>query len=235
MTVHSADGEKLGKVVRVLDDRFEIEKGFLFTKDYVAGFHEIATIGGEDIRLNVTSHHIREGLVADSGYGEEAGRSEGEMAAGRSEYREEVRVPLTEERLDVQKTAERAGEVRIRKDVVTEQKSVTVPVRKEEVRVERMPVPERAGGAMAGEDAFRNEEIVVPVVEERVEVRKTPVVREEVRVTKDVSEEQRRVNETVRREEAEVEEEPRLVQREGEPGIHAGSRKMNENDPDSII
>jgi uncharacterized protein (TIGR02271 family) len=90
------------------------------------------------------------------------------------------------------------------KDVVTEEKHVTVPVRREEVRVERRPV---TGEARVADTAFEKDTVRVPVTEEEVEIRKRPVVREEVRVSKAVHEEQRTASEPVRRETVDIDEE----------------------------
>ncbi len=83
----------------------------------------------------------------------------------------------------------------------TERERVEVPVRREEVHVERVPVSEGTAGAEIGE-----EEIVVPVTETEVVVSKRPVVKEELRVRKDVVEGTEVVEEYVRREEIDVED-----------------------------
>lgn len=53
-------------------------------------------------------------------------------------------VPIREEELQIHKTWVQTGEVRISKRVITEQKTFTVPVQREEVIIERLPF---AGGA----------------------------------------------------------------------------------------
>ena len=79
---------------------------------------------------------------------------------------------------------------------------VVVPKRREEVSVERVPVEGReAAEAEIGED-----EIVVPVTEEEVVVEKRPEVKEEIRLRKDVVQEEEVVEEGVRREEVEIED-----------------------------
>jgi uncharacterized protein (TIGR02271 family) len=89
--------------------------------------------------------------------------------------------------------------MRIRKRVRTDRERVEVPVRREEVRVERVPVSEETTGAEIGE-----EEVVVPVTETEVVVSKRPVVKEEIRIHKDVVEGTEVVEEDVRREEIDV-------------------------------
>jgi uncharacterized protein (TIGR02271 family) len=67
--------------------------------------------------------------------------------------------------------------------------------------VERVPVEGEASEAEIGED-----EVVVPVIEEEVVVEKRPVAKEEVRIRKDVVSDTETVEEDVRREEVEVED-----------------------------
>ncbi len=85
---------------------------------------------------------------------------------------EELRVPLAEEELVAEKRTRQAGEVRIRKDVVTERREIPVEVTREEVHVERTPV--EGGEARGGEARFEGGTISVPVHEEEVEIRKRP-------------------------------------------------------------
>jgi len=80
---------------------------------------------------------------------------------------------------------------------------VTVPVTREEVRVERVPA---GRDASAGESDFASQDVAVPVMEEEVTVSKRPVVREEVRISKQSRQEQRPVRAQVRREEVEIED-----------------------------
>jgi uncharacterized protein (TIGR02271 family) len=116
--------------------------------------------------------------------------------------RGERRVELREEELRPEKERVKTGEVGVRKDVVTEHKSVDVPVTREEVVVERRPVP---GGRPATGDLREGQEIRVPVREEQVHVEKKPVVTEEVSVGKRTVQDTERVSGTVRKEVARVE------------------------------
>ncbi len=116
-------------------------------------------------------------------------------------YEDELRVQRAEEELRVGTRERRAGSIRVRKRVRTDREHIEVPTRHEEVTVERVPVEGEASEAEIGED-----EVVVPVTEEEVVVQKRPVVKEEVRIRKDVVEETEVVEEDVRREEVEVED-----------------------------
>ena len=112
---------------------------------------------------------------------------------------DQERIELREEELRAEKRRVEAGEVRLRKEVVEEEKTLEVPVTREEVIVEKRSVGDRrpAHGKI-GED----EEISVPVMEELVRTEKTPVVREEINLKKRQVQDTERVSETVQREEA---------------------------------
>ena len=108
------------------------------------------------------------------------------------------KLQLREEQLTASKQSVQAGEVNIHKDVVSEQKTMDVPVSHEEVYIERRPVTDAVpSDTPIGED----ETISVPVSAEQVNVSKQPVVREEVNVGKRVVQENQRVSDTVQHEE----------------------------------
>jgi uncharacterized protein (TIGR02271 family) len=88
-------------------------------------------------------------------------------------------------------------EVRLRKEVVSENKTVQVPVTREELVVERVPASGQAAPGEIGTD----QEIRVPLSEERVRAEKQPVVTGEVRVGKRTVQNTETVSENVRHEE----------------------------------
>ncbi|WP_180960121.1 YsnF/AvaK domain-containing protein [Neobacillus cucumis] len=112
---------------------------------------------------------------------------------------------LREEQLDVNKHRVQTGEVEVKKEVVEEQETVNVPVKHEEVYVERRAVDENEADTTKpiGDD----ETIRVPIVEEKVEVTKKPVVSEELVIGKKQVTETQKVTENVKREEAKVNKE----------------------------
>jgi len=116
---------------------------------------------------------------------------------------ERRRIQLREEQLLATKTREEAGEVGIRKEVVSEEKTVDVPVTREEVYIERHAVNQAASGPI-GEDG---ETIRVPVMEEHAQLEKQTVVREELEIGKRAVQETEHLQGTVRREEARIETE----------------------------
>jgi uncharacterized protein (TIGR02271 family) len=119
-----------------------------------------------------------------------------------TERDDELRVQRTEEELAAGTREVEAGQVSVRKNVRTDRESIEVPTRHEEVSVERVPLLGEASEAEIGED-----EVSVPVTEEEVVVSKRPVVKKEVRVRKDVVSDTEVVEEDVRREEIEIEDE----------------------------
>src|SRR5919107_251412 len=142
-------------------------------------------------------------------YGEQSTRTTGVAAPTDVSYEDEVRVHRVEEELRVGTRERKAGSIRVRKRVRTDRERIEVPTRHEAISVERVPVEGEASEAQIGED-----EIVVPVTEEEVVVHKRPVLKEEVRIRKDVVEDTEVIEEDVRREEIEVEDE---TQRRGGP------------------
>jgi uncharacterized protein (TIGR02271 family) len=110
-------------------------------------------------------------------------------------------VQLREEKLRVSKTPVRTGDVKVRKEVHTDHKTVTVPVEREEIVIERRPASGHATGDV------KAEEIRIPVKEEQVHVSKETVVKEEVRVGKRKVHDTEEVSDDVRREELVVETE----------------------------
>ena len=117
------------------------------------------------------------------------------------EDEDELRVQRSEEELAAGTREREAGQLKVRKRVRTDRETIEVPTRHEEVSVERVPASGEATEAEIGED-----EVVVPVTEEEVVVGKRAVAKEEVRIRKDVVEDTETVEEDVRREEIEVED-----------------------------
>ncbi|MGB3633118.1 MAG: PRC and DUF2382 domain-containing protein [Rubrobacteraceae bacterium] len=167
-----------------------------------------------DFERRVRSHYGLEGHDGESdrsGYGayysdddddvvsETSGRSETSESTGTDD--DELRVQRTEEELRAGTREREAGGVNVRKRVRTDKEQVTVPKKREEVSVERVPVDEESADAEIGDD-----EISVPVVEEEVVIEKKAVVKEELRIKKDTVEEEEVIEEDVRKEEIDVDD-----------------------------
>ncbi|PSL34304.1 uncharacterized protein (TIGR02271 family) [Planomicrobium soli] len=126
---------------------------------------------------------------------------------------EEETLRLHEERLQVDKDRVQTGEVNIGKHVVEERRTIDVPVEREEIVIERRPVNKevsdtnQTGGSGVSAQAYQEgDSIHIPLTEERVEVNKTNVVSEEIVVGKRKVQDTETINETVRREEADIDD-----------------------------
>ena len=111
----------------------------------------------------------------------------------------------SEEELRVGTRAREAGRVRLRKYVTTEQVTQTVPVQREEVRLEREPITDANVDAATSGPDISEEEHEVTLHEETPVVEKRVVPRERVRLDTDTVTDQRQVGEEVRKEQIEVE------------------------------
>jgi uncharacterized protein (TIGR02271 family) len=97
------------------------------------------------------------------------------------------------------------GEVRLRKEVITKNQNIQVPVQREELVVEHRP----ASSAEPVSGNIGEEEIRIPLSEERASLDKSTVVREEVNVSKKPVEEVRDLTGEVRHEELVVDDQTR--------------------------
>jgi uncharacterized protein (TIGR02271 family) len=144
---------------------------------------------------------------------------------GTTSDRDRESMRLHEERLQARTEPVQAGEVTVGKDVVTERQEMDVPVRREEVTVERRPIE---GQPARGEIREGGEEIRVPVHEERVDVDKRTVAYEQVDVNTRQVQDTEHVAGDVRREEARIERHGDVPVREA--GM-SGMRNWNEISP----
>jgi uncharacterized protein (TIGR02271 family) len=127
----------------------------------------------------------------------------GDDAAGRGVDEAMTR---SEEKLWVGSETRERGRVRLRKYVTTEEATQTVPVQREEVRLEREPVTDaNLDAATSGPELTESEHEVV-LHEERPVVDKKVVPRERIRLDTDTVTEEQQVGEEVRKERIEVDE-----------------------------
>lgn len=266
MHVKSLDGKDLGKVTSCNEETFYVEKGLLFSKEYVGSYQEIAEVRGNDVILGSTFDQLKASWSAADNAGEprtfegsRAGEANGEITpeertfaeteaaaleepaepaattgnsatgpevhespqyggtlgyrspsgerselypdepdpTSRSEGSTEYRIPLYEEELEAVKSSKHR-DLHLKKEVITEEQSIKVPVKHEEIRVEHHKVHEPLDHG--DETTFEEGEYRVPVYEDEVELYKTPVVSEEVYVTKSVVEEEEEFRAPVRKE-----------------------------------
>jgi uncharacterized protein (TIGR02271 family) len=134
------------------------------------------------------------------------GRDAGDGTTGR-----DVSGPTTddamtrsEEELRVGKASRETGRARLRKYVVTEQVEQTIPVQREEVRIEREPITDaNVDQALDGPDISEEEHEVTLHAEEAV-VEKRTVPKERVRLETDTVTEDQTVSDEVRKERIEA-------------------------------
>jgi len=161
---------------------------------YYSDDTDAGTVGPGISMGDTETGEFREHAVTDEG----VNQSRGDDLADE----DELRVQRTEEELAAGTREREAGALNVRKRVRTDREQIEVPTRHEEVSVERVPVSEgTTTEAEIGED-----EVSVPVTEEEVVVEKRPVAKEEVRIRKDVVEDTEVVEEDVRREEVDVDD-----------------------------
>jgi uncharacterized protein (TIGR02271 family) len=230
--VYDQSGEKIGKVDDLFVDESDqpeyvgVKMGFLGTRSTLIPM-DIVTVDESAGRL-VTSadkETAKNGPAFDddreitpeferevySYYGLQRASTESgayetyqaETTASDVRAEDELRVQRVEEELAAGTREREAGQVSVRKRVRTDRERIEVPTRHEEVTVERVPVSE---GTAATEAQIGEEEVRVPLTEEEVVVEKRPVAKEEVRIRKDVVEDAEVVEEDVRREEIDVDD-----------------------------
>ena len=229
-TVIGTDGSEIGTVGQVYTDNDTGQPSWVTVKTGWFGSKESfvpldsATIDGDTIRVPYDKDMINGGPNYDAGeplsetdeqdlysyYGiGEGTRTTTEPVdtdveipvqgkAGNGEY-----LTRSEEQLHVGTEKVQTGRVRLRKFVVTENQTVTVPVTREEVRVVREPID--AGDTV---DATIGEAAAdVVLTEERVVVSKETVPVEKVRLGTETVTEQQEVTEAVRKEQVEFDDE----------------------------
>ncbi len=160
---------------------------------------------------------VYRGSVASSGLTQPAGydRSTYEYEQDPSLYdmpeSDGQSLKLYEERLIANKQRQKAGEVSIGKHVETETARVAVPVEKERVVIEHTS-PTSTKPASAPSNAFRSGEVArMEVYEEKADIQKEAVVKEEVRVKKVVDTETVEAQEQIRREKLDIDSQGRPV------------------------
>lgn len=109
----------------------------------------------------------------------------------------------SEEELRVGTAQRERGRARLRKYVVTEEVQQTVPVKREEVRVEREPISDANVDAATDGPEISDEEHEVTLHEEEAVVEKRAVPKERIRLEKDTVTDEQTVSESVRKEQVE--------------------------------
>ena len=228
-TVNDAAGEKIGTIQAYDPEGgyITVQKGFLFHKDLYIPVNAVQSTDAEGaVQLNLRKDDLADerytsaptgGAAREDSYAQTATVSETTTTTTRARQTtppparaprqarattksdDTINVPVFEEELVVGKRQEQIGDVRLHKDVVTEQATASVNLRQEEVTVERVPFTGQTSQADL-QNAFQGQDIDVPVMGEEAVVGKQLRETEEVRLHKGVTDEQQQVSDTVRKE-----------------------------------
>jgi uncharacterized protein (TIGR02271 family) len=147
------------------------------------------------------------GYATDSGYASGSGYATGTDTVGHDTSGPNTDAAMTrsEEHLVAGTRIEQSGTARLRKYVVTEQQSVTVPVSREEVRLEREPITDANVDRALDGPAISEEEHEVTLTAERPVVTTEAVPVERVRLNKETVTDQETVAGEVRKEQIDLE------------------------------
>ena len=150
------------------------------------------------------------GVAADRVSGEHDSATRGERGSATEGYdtsgpTTDEAMTVSEEQLNVGTERREAGRARLRKYVVTENVTQTVPVQREEVRVEREPITDANRDDALSGPGISEEEHEVVLHEERAVVDKETVPVERVRLDTETVTEQETVGGEVRKERVDVE------------------------------
>jgi len=229
-TVYDTVGEKIGTLHAYDPEGgyITVQKGFLFHKDlYIPVDAAQSTDADGNVHLSVHKDDLADsrydnppppvssgGVAREDSYAQRATVAETvetmtpmthtqaapprrDQATVRTD--DTINVPVFEEELVVGTQREEMGRVHLRKDVVTEQQSIPMTLRHEEVTVERVAVTGQTSEADLT-NAFQDQTFEVKVMGEEAIVGKQAHVVEEVRLHKDVTQQQEQITDTVRKE-----------------------------------
>jgi uncharacterized protein (TIGR02271 family) len=196
-----------------------------YTKDHVKDAPRVETDGhlepAEEDRLfghyglDGNQIHTETGTRGDAGYADTGNAAYSDTRTGTADASGTVgrdtsgpttddAMTRSEERLNVGTERQAAGRARLRKYVTTENVTKTVPVQREEVRIEREPITDaNRGAALSGPD-ISEEEHEVTLHEERPVIEKETVPVERVRLDKETVTDEVTVDEEVRKERIET-------------------------------
>jgi uncharacterized protein (TIGR02271 family) len=184
--------EDLGEVQEMGDKHVPTQKGIVSKEKFYIPKYLVQGYDGEKLYFRVTEEEARNSFVRDSA---PASDEYSKYKTSDAPPDVETRIPVIEERLNVQKK-ESMREATITKEPVTEKKTVEVPVMHEEVIMERRPAGETTSTATEGPVQSRTE-VKVPLKKEEVEVTKQSYVKEEISVKKKPVTETRQESEEV--------------------------------------
>ncbi len=229
------EGAKVGRLEEVYLDQHTGRPEWLLVHTGLLGMKSSfaplagARVDGEDVRIGYSKQEVKDApsveadgelsqeeearLYAHYGLDYSESRSDtGRVRGDRAPVGRDVSGPTTddamtrsEEELRVGTAKRERGRARLKKYVVTEEATQTVPVQREEVRVEREPITDaNRGRATAGPDISEEEHEVV-LHEEEVVTEKRAVPKERVRLDKETITDEQTVSDQVRKEQIDTE------------------------------
>ena len=245
--VRTTSGDKIGSIGQIYVDESTGEPSWVTVRTGFFGMSESfvplegATDNGKDIMVNYDKDTVKdapridadrqlspdeeETLYAHYGMTSGSGHRDRDKKGHTSGTKTDEAMTVSEERLRVGTEKRERGRARLRKYVVTENVTKTVPVSHEEVRVEREPITDaNVGAAKSGPDISEEEHEVV-LHEERPVVEKDVVPTERVRLTKETSTHDETVSGEVRKEQVDTDvDSSDRKHRQGRGGVEGGDR-----------
>ena len=220
--IFGADGNKIGKITEIYADTDTGQPEWLavstswFTGRTSFVPIEQATERGDDIVVPYDEAMVKDApTAADDGrlspeeeerlyrhYSRPTGMATTGRTAGIGDGDAMTR---SEEELRLEKGTREVGRVRLRKWVDTEHVSETVPVTREEIRIEREPITDGNVHEAVSGPAFKEDVHEEVLHEEEVHAHTHEVPKERVRLAKDAVTEERQVEADLRKERIEVE------------------------------
>jgi uncharacterized protein (TIGR02271 family) len=234
--LHGPDGDRIGTIEEIYLDAESnqpewalVNTGLFGTKSSFVPLRGAAPTG-EDVRVEYTKDQVKDAPSVDadgelshreeselyrhygleyseySDVGDQTGMAEGTTTARGGRADAEDAMTRSEEELRVGTAERERGRVRLKKWVETEDVQESVPVRREEARVEREPISDdNVDQALSGPEISEAEHEVTLREEEPV-VEKRAVPKERVRLDKDVETGEEQVSEEVRKERIDVDD-----------------------------
>ncbi len=251
--VRTTSGDKIGSIGQIFVDLSTGEPSWVTVRTGLFGMSESfvplegATDNGKDLMVNYDKDTVKDApridadrdlspdeektlyahyaMTSSSGHRDRDKDRDRDKNGQTSGTKTDEAMTVSEERLRVGTEKRERGRARLRKYVVTENVTKTVPVRHEEVRMEREPITDaNVGAATSGADIGEEQHEVV-LREERPVVEKDVVPTERVRLTKETSTHDETVSGEVRKEQVDtaVDSSDRK-HRQGRGGVEGGDR-----------
>jgi uncharacterized protein (TIGR02271 family) len=108
----------------------------------------------------------------------------------------DMKIQLREEQMKISKNKIQTGEVSIHKEVLTEEENITVPVKREELVIEKTV----SNPQIHDKSDVHTETIRIPISKERIDIHKHPVTLEDVSVSNHKYKEVKHITETLKKE-----------------------------------